>query len=79
MNTFVMEPISKTVSPLSGRLVVFRETAVCDNPAALRVDHADHQGNAKIFRPDAIGENLVDFIVGRHRRIYCSLCERRYR
>ena len=46
MKTFVIEPISNTVSPLTGRLSVAIVIAVRDDAPARRLDHADHDPDA---------------------------------
>ena len=63
MKTFVMEPISKTVSRID-RLSVLRGLAVRDDAPAGRIDDADDDADALMLHVDAVGEDGADIGVG---------------
>ena len=73
VNTFVIDPISNTVSPSSGRASSFARLSVGDDAAPDGLDHADDDPDACLLRVDPVDENLADLGVG-DRRGYGVVC-----
>ena len=61
VNTLVIEPISKTVSPSKRRAVALCRAAVADDTAPAWFEHAHDDADTLAVRVDALGENPRDF------------------